>query len=435
MTALPWFTPPIPETPGPTRVIVVGAGLAGCTTARALADLGWQVTVVDRNPYAAGGASGNRCALLRPHASRDSSLAQQFFSEAFDKAINLLTRLPDASDKTNQHAVFQQTGALQLADDPDTYKESIHLQPVSKEQASELSGINVATGGLFFPSACKVDITRTCKALLAHPGIHTVYSFDVTQLSRQGNNWLIANDRQTLTAAVVVLANGASLSKFPVTSELTIIAARGQTTVVNAGARPSPGIPLCGRHYLIPQPSINTPQQNRQITETQRNLWQIGASFDRNNDQAVTTDADDEKNIQGVVELLGEQPAHDPPFAKLKTVGHWAAIRATTPDRLPVTGAVADREFFCVEYADLRHGRAASSYPSARYLPGLYVNGGFGSRGLCVAALCAELLAGQITGNAISQNRSRRDDKSASYLQLLHPARFHIRRLKKSNAG
>ena len=46
------------------HAIVIGAGLAGATTARALAERGWRVTVIDPQGIA-NGASGNLAGVDR----------------------------------------------------------------------------------------------------------------------------------------------------------------------------------------------------------------------------------------------------------------------------------------------------------------------------------------------------------------------------------
>ncbi len=418
----PWFTLPTSEKQVPTTAIVIGAGLAGSSTARRLAQQGWKVTVLERGGEAAAGASGNRCALLRPHASRDSSVTQQFFTDAFNQALNLLKSL---GNESSHSSLYRQTGALQLTRNSNSYHESAQVRPLAQNDASKLCGVDLPSGGLFFPSACTVDIAAVCKTLLEHPGISTNYSFEVTKLSLLDQEWLVSNNKQTLSAPLVVLANGASLSNFPSTQELSITPARGQTTEIEVGNRLSPAIPLCGHHYLIPQRNSHLQPSKSSPTKCRQQHWQIGASFDRNNDKATILETDDDENILGIYQLLGDQLAERPSPDNINTINHWVGVRATTPDRLPVTGALPDCQFFSQEYADLHHGRAVSNYAPAQYLPGFFVNGGFGSRGLCVAAICAELLVAQITAN------TKLDKKCASYLQLLHPARFHIRRLKR----
>ena len=50
-------------------VTILGAGLAGCTTASALANIGYNVTVIDRHEQPAQGGSGNRQAVIYPRLS------------------------------------------------------------------------------------------------------------------------------------------------------------------------------------------------------------------------------------------------------------------------------------------------------------------------------------------------------------------------------
>jgi tRNA 5-methylaminomethyl-2-thiouridine biosynthesis bifunctional protein len=54
-------------------VTVIGAGIAGAGTARALAERGWQVTVLDAGAEPAAGASGLPVGVVAPHTSHDDS--------------------------------------------------------------------------------------------------------------------------------------------------------------------------------------------------------------------------------------------------------------------------------------------------------------------------------------------------------------------------
>ena len=59
----------------PQQALVLGAGIAGCCTARALATRGYEVTVVDRHPTAGSEGGGNRQAIVDPKRSlRDELL-------------------------------------------------------------------------------------------------------------------------------------------------------------------------------------------------------------------------------------------------------------------------------------------------------------------------------------------------------------------------
>ena len=441
MNSDPWFKLPATGANNSKKALVIGAGLAGCSTARALAERGWEIIVLEQGPDLASGASGNRAALLRPHASRSSSTAEQFFADAYATSLQLFKKLLAESEHTPNKFFLNLTGALQLTDNPRDYSESKHLKIVSRESASKLCGIDLPTGGLYYPNAGSVDIKSACKALLHHPSITLRCEFIARQLLKEEDTWHVSDNTRTFSAPILVLANGATLGNFEFTRELTVTATRGQTTLVSPGLRKTPEIPVCGKHYLIPQHHPDSPAPH----------WQIGASFDRTSDQAVVTAADDDNNLNGIDALLGNrrEGSRQPRLsAHTKIIDNWAGVRSTTPDRLPIVGALPHADFYRTRYADIHHGRAASGYPDAEYHPGLYVNGGYGSRGLCVSALCAELLAAQITGKSAAEKLSDSNsgsshdsdesvdttnaEKRDRYLQLLHPARFHIRRLKKS---
>ena len=76
--AAPWFARPAPPS-GERTAIVIGAGLAGTSTAASLAARGWRVTLADRHETLAAEASGNPqgalYARLSPHATALSELA------------------------------------------------------------------------------------------------------------------------------------------------------------------------------------------------------------------------------------------------------------------------------------------------------------------------------------------------------------------------
>ena len=59
-------------------------------------------------------------------------------------------------------------------------------------------------------------------------------------------------------------------------------------------------------------------------------------------------------------------------------VEHWAAVRCTAPDRLPIVGPV-----------------------DAATLPGLWVCTAMGARGLTLPLLCGELLAARLNGEPL----------------------------------
>jgi tRNA 5-methylaminomethyl-2-thiouridine biosynthesis bifunctional protein len=98
-------------------------------------------------------------------------------------------------------------------------------------------------------------------------------------------------------------------------------------------------------------------------------------------------------------------------------------VRATTYDRWPIVGPLADSNFYEKEYADLHQGKQYKKYPAARYQEGVFALSGLGSRGLTSAAYCANLLAHMILGST--------PPAPIDTVHALHPARFIIKNLRK----
>ncbi len=82
--------------PTDRRAIVIGAGIAGSTTAHALAQAGWQVTVLEQAGEPGSGASGNLAGMLRHLPSADDNRLSRLTRAGFLATRTLLQRLPAA---------------------------------------------------------------------------------------------------------------------------------------------------------------------------------------------------------------------------------------------------------------------------------------------------------------------------------------------------
>ncbi|WP_431777421.1 tRNA (5-methylaminomethyl-2-thiouridine)(34)-methyltransferase MnmD [Ottowia caeni] len=86
---------PLPTIDSPLRCTVIGGGLAGASCAYSLAQRGWQVTVLDRAPEPAAGASGLPAGVVAPHVSPDDrplSRLSRAGARATLKRVQLLAR-------------------------------------------------------------------------------------------------------------------------------------------------------------------------------------------------------------------------------------------------------------------------------------------------------------------------------------------------------
>jgi tRNA 5-methylaminomethyl-2-thiouridine biosynthesis bifunctional protein len=96
-----------------------------------------------------------------------------------------------------------------------------------------------------------------------------------------------------------------------------------------------------------------------------------------------------------------------------------AGVRCTTPDYLPLVGALSNKEEFTNQFTEPLQRNKANKEKSATHLNGLWVNVGHGSKGLCSSHLSAKLLAAMIADEPypISQ----------SIVDHLNPNRFMVR--------
>src|SRR5690606_2473433 len=88
--AAPWYQRPATPPSDERTALVVGSGLAGCSTAFALARRGWQVTVIERHPTAAAEASGNAQGILYCKLSPHQTLLSRFVQTSYAYCLRLL---------------------------------------------------------------------------------------------------------------------------------------------------------------------------------------------------------------------------------------------------------------------------------------------------------------------------------------------------------
>jgi tRNA 5-methylaminomethyl-2-thiouridine biosynthesis bifunctional protein len=407
--AAPWFRLPRCA-PADRRLAVIGAGIAGISTGWRLAQEGWQVTVLDQHGQVADAASGNPRGVMLPRLHLQASVEAEFDNAAFAHSAYRLGELQARHADLDWRA----SGVIQLPSSP---RHSKHLEqggfdeqlalPLSVEQLQAYCGLPLDSRGLLYPLAGHLSPPRLCRTLIRDAGeqLQVITASEVARIERVGEHWRLLDeyDRCLLDCDVLVIACGHELSRFEHTRELPITPVRGQISYLPATEQSARlNCPLCYEGYLLPACNHH---------------HVIGASFHPGDSSEKVLNGDHQENLHALQAWLPDL------FTSLESLEGRAAIRAATPDRLPLLGPVPDMDFYRHSYADLQRGRPAARYPDAGYLPGLYVNVGHGARGLSSAFLCAELLAAQVNNTPAPVYKTVQD--------ALHPARFMIRALKK----
>ncbi|TXH71882.1 MAG: bifunctional tRNA (5-methylaminomethyl-2-thiouridine)(34)-methyltransferase MnmD/FAD-dependent 5-carboxymethylaminomethyl-2-thiouridine(34) oxidoreductase MnmC [Thiothrix sp.] len=408
-----WFSLPEPFATVGTAT-VIGAGIAGCQMAYALAQRGWQVYLLERHGELAQEASGNRAGVISPKMTSEPDWGERFYRQAFLYAVRQLSSL--ATNPNHGDLAWFPTGSLQLNHsahetkrwqallERDLAKDFIQL--LDATEASNLAGIPLAMGGSYFPQAGYLYPKSLCKALVQHPliKVHTVTeALRVSPTTEK--TWQVFNTANQLVteSAVVVLANGKDMTQFSQTQFLPFLAVRGQTTQAPANAYTQQlKLTLGHEGYLTPA------LEGQHI---------FGASFQRGESVASIKPSDDDLNYQQLAQYLPEFAAN----LSRKLTSH-VAIRMTTPDRYPYLGPLPEPELFLRTYAGMQHGNKYKTWPKVSYQPGLFISAGYGSRGLTTTALCSEVLAAVITGEPLPIERS--------LYYKMHPARFLLKKLQ-----
>lgn len=408
VSSAPWFE--LTNYSADKTAIIIGAGLAGASTAAALAERGWQITLIERHQQPAQEASGNLAGVVSPRLSADMDISAQFYLSAFLHSVDYLHTLKQSRPRLNWHA----TGALQLL--PAAQLERLRALGLPSEildfytaaEATLASGVTLNDDAALFRNGGWLNPPQLCELLLerAHVRVLTYYDQAILQLNHNNELWEVRSSSGIIAKApVVILANGVKaqdISHVP----LQLQACRGQLAYVRATENSRRlKMPVSYEGYVIPA-------HDDQHT--------IGASYD-------WQDLNNEPRPDERQQLLDTLSQRLPDFSPGEITQDRVAFRTTSQDHLPVVGPIPDIDFYQQSYADLRHGKPAAHYPNASYQPGLFVSSGHGSRGLTSCLLSAELIAAMLNNEPLPLPRD--------IVHALHPARFMIRQLKRGAAA
>ena len=330
-----------------TTAAVLGAGVAGASLARALNSLGASVVVLDAKGAAAG-ASGNPAALVSAALDAGGGTRAAFYAQTLARARDLYAGTPGVtlSEGLVQLERAERDGQRFDAVAASGVFDPARITRIDAAAASAEIGSDLPSGGLQLVDALTIDP----KAAIDHwLRAATLVVGQAAKLERADGRWrVLASDGALLAEAdVLCLAAGYAISKLwpalpmqPVRGQASWARAEGPAKALAWGGYATP----FGDHVLF------------------------GATHDRDREDIDVTPADHARNLKTLAEVLPQIASR----LNLDALDGRAGVRAATPDRMPMAGALGAE--------------------------GLYVLGGLGSRGFSTAPLLAEHIAALICG-------------------------------------
>lgn len=382
-----------------TSAIVIGGGMAGCSTAFALSQRGITVTLLERHHKLANGASGNPLAMLYPKLNIKPTPANHLALQGFAFTLDLLKQLPDSAD------YFDACGQIQLAFNAREQAKQAAIannenyRLINIDEASKIAGIQLKTGGLYLPQAGWVKPQALCQALSDMPSISVVASTEALIIEKQGDNWCVTDANQMqFEADIVVICNANDIKQFMQCGSAKTTPVRGQLNwFKSTAASEKIKAIICSDQYV--SPAVDG--------------WHcVGTSYAPNDMRTEASQTDTQQNLNALHKISPEIYNN----IDVENVQARVGWRSQTLDYMPLAGQLLDEEM--LRKNPPRYNAQPDSLP---WLSGLYVNAGHGSKGMITAPLCGELIASLIAKNTLPV-----DSKLAS---RLNPSRFLLREL------
>ena len=356
------------------EALVVGAGLAGATTARALAERGWQVRVADPNGIAAG-ASGNRTGVVYTTPSGIATPQNRFYQASYLHAGAWFRRhQAEPAGVGRFNGVVQHVTHANKRDKLLKAGASGHW-PEAQMRFIEDDAVLLPDGGYLQPA-------KWCALLLDHAGIR-LEATSIRRIDPSGRPVMDSGDPRDPDAVVLCIAGGAGT--LPGLPALPLRQIRGQVTECRAtGASRRWQRAQCHDGYLTP---------------AIEGLHCVGATFNLGDAEPAPRTTDDAANLDQLARCL-------PSFWRelggedIEIVAQRVAFRCQASDYLPLAG----------------HSPGSMNSSATP----LILNLGHGSRGIGGTPLIADMIADNLSQLPAAMDRTMQ--------RALDPARFDLRR-------
>ncbi len=337
--------------------IIVGAGIAGSSTAYFLNKYNHNILVLEKNKTLNESASAAAGAFLSPLLGKPNE-----FKDLVNEALVF------SSDfyQTNCSEFINNCGTLRIPKDAkaqeqfDSYKPYIDFEYSQKED------------GFFFPIGSVVQSSNICQYMLSN--ISTQFDYEVVKIDFQDDIYTINDELKSknlilTTGANISLANEEYFNIRPVWGQRIDIQTSTEVTY---------------NYHKACSLSV--------AKKTDNNTYQcsIGATHHR----FVLEKEVDSKDTDILLDLANDIKK----LENVKVINEIAGARASSVDYFPIVGELIDSSTTLEKYPYIKHG---SKVPSKDYIShkNLYVLNGVGGRGFVLSPYLAYHLVENIINN------------------------------------
>ncbi|WPO66925.1 FAD-dependent 5-carboxymethylaminomethyl-2-thiouridine(34) oxidoreductase MnmC [Acinetobacter haemolyticus] len=347
------------------KIAIIGAGIAGLSTAWAFAQRGHQITIYEQNEPLSG-ASGNPLALLNPKLCPIEQAHEHLMTLSWQHALNFYARFKAfRAIQVEQMALKNPDELLQLAEQYPDQVLTTHTSDEIRPQ-TEFPSLTLQQAGAVAPHQLRDEI-------LQHPNI-AVKKAKVSRLNSIGTQTELWQDQHHLATADQVIVccakqSAALFDHYPVLKPI-----RGQVSWVKNT-----------NQALSLEQAYSYGGYCMQLDSSQLIL---GASFYPNRDDTEVLLEDHVHNYQLIHSIF---PTYAEQLSATDTWQGRASVRAQTLDYFPLVGKIQND-------------------------PSIYTFAGLGSKGFLFAPLCSEILVALVLGELCPVPQS--------LLSKLNPQRF-----------
>ncbi|MCR9225019.1 MAG: FAD-dependent 5-carboxymethylaminomethyl-2-thiouridine(34) oxidoreductase MnmC [Hyphomonas sp.] len=365
--------------PSSPNIAIIGAGISGACLARRLIERGARVTVFDQAEGPALGTSGNPLALMMPRLDAADTAQARLLIDAYVSAQAFYRDRPGVAATETRHYPRDETEATR-------FQKLLADPPLGLEQLEA-----IRDGGLLHKHSMILDPSVLLPSLLQGVDVRWCETAEVDVSNRAVNG-------EEYDA--IILATGWHMARFAEHLDLTGRLGQVESYTSEIEAPPSA---LASGHYALAAGTLR--------------LW--GATFADHDGRIPKVDPGARIENLEALDSLSPYWRTEAQNAEIKS---RAGVRATTADRLPLIGALPDSERLIADRQTLER-QAWSITPNDYATDGIYVAGGYGSRGFTWAPWAAGILTAQLFHDPIPARREA--------LHATVPNRQILRKLKR----